>query len=366
MVATPVLIASLSRNPAIFRTVQRGTHRAFSAARSHGTPIEEQEPGMSSVTVMETLRADARHAQGAEISLRNASALCRAVETLIAAGASRIELDLADAERADAVGLAALLGAASRASRARARLTIRPGAALHDVLRRAQLLEELPLVAATDAVDAVVELPDVSAGDAGAAFVAHTRRLGLRPPTADDADLFVRWAYDALLDEMMGSELLYHCRHLGDDRDAVQGLVQHDPTAVTLLVEPLAAPFRPLGFVRLYGINLAQQFGFLEIAMTEVETLRKGWGVEAARLFVAWAHDVLGLSRVEAKVYDYNLLSVNALRRNGFQQEGVLRQARLHNGQRWDILVFSLLEAEMIAQRRREQFPYLGLWSEPR
>jgi RimJ/RimL family protein N-acetyltransferase len=39
--------------------------------------------------------------------------------------------------------------------------------------------------------------------------------------------------------------------------------------------------------------------------------------------------DVLGLRRLEAKVYEYNVLSMNSLARNGFRQEGVLRQAGL-------------------------------------
>jgi RimJ/RimL family protein N-acetyltransferase/anti-anti-sigma regulatory factor len=321
---------------------------------------------MSVATVIEDLRRSARHAHAAEVSIRNAGALSRAVEARLAAGASRITIDLGDAERADAVGLATLIEAAARAADAGARLAIRPSPALHEALLRAQLLDELPLVQTADPQDAVVELPEIAGDDSGAAFVAHTGRLGLRPAAADEAGLFARWASDPLLDQMVGSELLYHCRHLGADHGGVQALLRHDPTAVTLLVEPLDPPFRALGFVRLYGINLAQQFGFLEIAMTTVESLRNGWGIEAARLFVAWAHDVLGLRRIEAKVYEYNVLSVNALRRNGFQREGVLRRARLCNGRRWNILVFALLEEDMAAQRQRERFPYLGFWSQPR
>jgi RimJ/RimL family protein N-acetyltransferase/ABC-type transporter Mla MlaB component len=325
-----------------------------------------EESGMLAGTVVEGLRTSERRAQAAELSLRNAPALCRAIEAELAEGTPRIALDLSDLGRADAVGLATLVKAAERAARAEARFAIRPSAGLREALLRAQLFEELPLVAAVDAADTVVPLPGIPGSDTGAAFVTHTHRLGLRLPAPDDVDLFVRWAQDPLLDQMVGSELLYQCRHRGADRGAVRALLRHDPTALTFLVEPLEPPFRTLGFVRMYGINLAQQYGFIEIAMTTVESVRHGWGVEAARLLVAWAHDVLGLRRVEAKVYEYNVLSVNALRRNGFQREGVLREARIYNGQRWNILVYSLLAEEMAAQRERERFPYLGFWSQPR
>ena len=38
---------------------------------------------------------------------------------------------------------------------------------------------------------------------------------------------------------------------------------------------------------------------------------------------------------------------MNCLTRNGFTLEGTLRQARMHGGRRWDILVFSALEPEV-------------------
>jgi RimJ/RimL family protein N-acetyltransferase len=73
--------------------------------------------------------------------------------------------------------------------------------------------------------------------------------------------------------------------------------------------------------------------------------------------------DALEIHRVEAKVYAYNVLSVNSLRRNGFQQEGVLREAKTYKGRRWDILVFAILEDEMRTQRAQECFPYMGFWA---
>jgi RimJ/RimL family protein N-acetyltransferase/anti-anti-sigma regulatory factor len=301
-------------------------------------------------------------ARAAELSVRTAAAVCRAIEARLAARASCIALDLRAADRVDAVGLATLLAAVARVSREGAHLVVRPSDAVRNALLQAQLLDAVPIEGAADRPDAVVALPDVGK-DPGVAFVANTAHVALRLPPADAVEQFARWGDDALLDQMVGSELLYRCRQRRFPAGHAQRLIEHDPTAVTLLVEGLHPPFGTLGFVRLYGINLVQRFGFLEIAMPGVEAVRKGRGIEAARLFLAWAHDVLGLARVESKVYDYNVLSANALRRNGFQQEAVLRSARVYDGKRWDILVFSLLEAEMAAQRERERFPYLGLWS---
>jgi RimJ/RimL family protein N-acetyltransferase len=114
--------------------------------------------------------------------------------------------------------------------------------------------------------------------------------------------------------------------------------------------------------VRLHGIHLIERFAFIETALGDASSLRKGWGVEASRLALAYAMDTLEVHRVEAKVYAYNLLSINALRRNGFELEGVLREARTYDGRRWDVLVFSILNAEMQAQRARDGFSPMSLW----
>jgi RimJ/RimL family protein N-acetyltransferase len=163
---------------------------------------------------------------------------------------------------------------------------------------------------------------------------------------------------------MVGSDLLYQCRHLGAYHPDFVAAVFADPTAVTAVVQPRGA--EAVGFVRLYGICLPQQFGFLETAMASVASVRRAWGIDASRVFLAYAVDTLGLERIEAKVYAYNVLSANSLKRNGFAEEGVLRGARTYDGQRWDIRVFSILAEEMRAQRTCERFPYMGLWQADR
>jgi RimJ/RimL family protein N-acetyltransferase len=77
----------------------------------------------------------------------------------------------------------------------------------------------------------------------------------------------------------------------------------------------------------------------------------------ASRLMAFYGLDVIGLRRLEAKAYAYNPLSINTLRRNGFTQEGVLRQAAYRDGQYWDIIVFGILREEIEEQRRKD--PYL-------
>jgi RimJ/RimL family protein N-acetyltransferase len=187
--------------------------------------------------------------------------------------------------------------------------------------------------------------------------------LALRLPQREDLERFGQWAVDPLLTQMIGSDLLYRCRHLGTEHPDVTAAILESVTSLTALVAPLDRLDHVVGFLRLYEIRLSSGFAFLETAIADPQACRRGWGVEASRLLVAYAMDALELHRVEAKVFHYNTLSINALRRNGFQQEGVLREAHVFDGQRWDLLVFSILKSEMMAQRQeREQFPYMGFW----
>jgi RimJ/RimL family protein N-acetyltransferase len=89
--------------------------------------------------------------------------------------------------------------------------------------------------------------------------------------------------------------------------------------------------------------------------LTDRRAIRRGFGVEAGKLISYYGVDVLGLRRIEAKVYEYNRLSANSLRRNGFRQEGVLRKAGFQDGQCWDMFVFGILKDEIAEQRRKDR-----------
>jgi hypothetical protein len=289
-----------------------------------------------------------------------APALCEAASKAVGS-VEHVWLDLEDVKVTDVVGLAAVLQTCRVLQAGGAQVSIMPSAAVYRALLSAAIVEELPLerrgVEPPDGTP-VVELGNV---DDLPRDVASTVRVQVKRPAWGDMEFIAQWAKEPLLEQMVGSSLLHLCRHLGPYDPEVVACALHDPTAFTVFVYPRDS-VTPAGFVRLYGVNLSEGFGFLETALVDRRALRAGLGVEASRLVLAWAMDTLGLRRAEAKVYAYNVLSVNSLRRNGFVQEGLLRRARIWDGQRWDILVFGILDEEMSRQRAREGFPYMGFW----
>jgi len=207
-------------------------------------------------------------------------------------------------------------------------------------------------------------------GDDHENVVVRGRRVYLRALMPADLEFLSEWADDEFLQRMVGSEFLRSFKHAYDKHPSFYEASLSDPTQVALVI--MAVDQRdprwkkPLGLVRLFSIHLQEGYAFLETLLGDQRAIRRGFGVEAGKLICAYGLDVLGLRRIEAKVYEYNRLSINSLIRHGFRQEGILRKAGFYGGRHYDVLVFGILREELEAQRKTEvdhgsyHFPFTG------
>jgi ribosomal-protein-serine acetyltransferase len=76
----------------------------------------------------------------------------------------------------------------------------------------------------------------------------------------------------------------------------------------------------------------------------------KGLATQAARAIIDWAVETRGAHRVEWQVKAGNLASIAVARRLGMTRDGVLREAMLHRGKRFDLEVWSVLAPQWRAQ----------------
>lgn len=297
-----------------------------------------------------------------DLTYVRAGALTRAISETLARRPRTLWLNLEDIKVVDVVGLAVIAQAMGRAELAGTPCALFPSSVAYRGLFAAGVLDRFQVDRRRGpergSPDESIELP----ASAPPEFLARTRRLGLRPPSWDDLDVLRHWAQDTLLDELVGSDVLAMCRHLGPHDPEFVSQVIGSPTALTLLVHPADSSAEPVGFVRLYNVNVEQGFAFLETVIAQPRTRRTAWGVEATRLASAYAVDALGVQRLETKAFAYNVLSINTLKRNGFSQEGRLRQARAHDGRRWDILVFGIVMPDIRTALADDGFPRMGLW----
>jgi RimJ/RimL family protein N-acetyltransferase len=190
--------------------------------------------------------------------------------------------------------------------------------------------------------------------------ISRGTRVYLRTFTPADLAHLAAWVDDPFLERMVGSEFLHAFKHDWDKAPGFHDAVMNDPSQVVLMVEANRGWDVPVGVVRLFNIHLLEGYAFLETIIADQHAIRRGYGVEAGKLISYYGVDVLGIHRIEAKVYAYNVLSMNSLRRNGFHQEGVLRQAGFDGTRYWDVIVFGILKDEIEAVRKRDKV-YLPL-----
>jgi RimJ/RimL family protein N-acetyltransferase len=186
-------------------------------------------------------------------------------------------------------------------------------------------------------------------------LISRGRRCWLRTLTLPDLDLLTEWVDDPFLERMVGSELLQTYKHVYDKSPDFFDAVLTDPTQVVLVIEANQGWDQPIGIVRLYNIHLLEGYAFLETIVTDHRALRRGFGIEAAQLIAYYGVDVLGLRRIEAKAYEYNHLSINSMKKNGFVQEGVLREAGFDGEKFCNVVVFGILREEIEEQRRKHK-----------
>jgi RimJ/RimL family protein N-acetyltransferase len=188
-----------------------------------------------------------------------------------------------------------------------------------------------------------------------AGLVSQGTRVYLRTMRPADLEYLSEWAEDPFTERMVGSQFLNTYKHVYDKDPSFYDACLTDTTQVVLMIEANRGWDRPIGLARLFDIHLFEGYAFLEVMLTDRRAIRRGFGVEAGKLISYYGVDVLGLRRIEAKVYEYNHLSANSLRRNGFRQEGILRKAGFQDGQCWDMFVFGILKDEIAEQRRKDR-----------
>jgi ribosomal-protein-alanine N-acetyltransferase len=196
------------------------------------------------------------------------------------------------------------------------------------------------------------------AGDAPApgTVITRGRYIHLRTFTPADLAHLSRWADDPYLSHMVGSELLQVYKDVYERDPSFYDAVLVDTTQIVLIIMCNDGAPEPIGLVRLFNIHQSEGYAGIETIVGDRRPRWRGLGVQASRLMAYYGVDVLGLRRIEAKAYEYNPLSINTLKRNGFTHEGTLRKASWRDGRYWDILVFGLLRDELEEQRRQDRY----------
>ncbi|HEY7172765.1 MAG TPA: GNAT family N-acetyltransferase [Vicinamibacterales bacterium] len=147
------------------------------------------------------------------------------------------------------------------------------------------------------------------------------RFLSPPPTTTDGFEKFIAWAHR---ERAVGRYISFAVAARGDDR--------------------------PIGLFQIR--SLEPDFGCAEWGFAlAVEYWGTGLFVDAARLAIDFAFDVLGTHRLEARAALSNGRGNGALRKLGATQEGVLRRSLLRNGEFLDQALWTIVADEWLRTR---------------
>jgi diamine N-acetyltransferase len=199
-------------------------------------------------------------------------------------------------------------------------------------------------------VTTVLELAPPSHQSVADDVFAVGKRVYARALRVSDLPYLSAWADDPLLEEMVGSEFFHDFVHVYRRSPTFLDALRADRTQINMVVATREGD-RPIGLVRLFNLHRRDGYAFLETIVADPRDLRLGYGIEGSKLIAYWAIDVLKLRRLEAKVYPWNRLSINTMKRRHWKLEGVLREAVFHDGEYRDLLVFGILAHEIAANK---------------
>ena len=175
----------------------------------------------------------------------------------------------------------------------------------------------------------------------------HGSRVRLTALHSDDLPTIARWYLDA------GFMRLYDARPAVPKTEAALARWLEE---VGKAENTLAFAIRPvegddlIGTLELDGILWTHGVCGIGIAIGDRANWGQGYGTEAAGLALAFAFDELNLHRVQATVFSTNERSIALFEKLGFRREGVFREFLHRDGERYDMVLYGLLEHEWRAR----------------
>ncbi len=101
-----------------------------------------------------------------------------------------------------------------------------------------------------------------------------------------------------------------------------------------------------VGLVSLTNINYVNRTAEFHIMIGESDNQNQGIGTYAVDTMLKHAFNNLNLNRIYLEVLKTNDRAIRVYEKNGFQREGVLRQAFYKNGKYEDAIIMSVLKEE--------------------
>ncbi len=169
--------------------------------------------------------------------------------------------------------------------------------------------------------------------------IIHGEHVFLRPITADDFLLLVKWNQDEELNDLMGGDYpatveectLWH-KEVSSDRHRQLFAIEAEGIGL-------------IGDIELDHIAWRSGDAELRVRIGEPHWRGRGFGTEAIKLVLRHAFETLTLNRVYLRVFASNRRAITSYRKVGFRTEGALTR-RIAGGEPREIVLMRILRDE--------------------
>jgi ribosomal-protein-alanine N-acetyltransferase len=172
-------------------------------------------------------------------------------------------------------------------------------------------------------------------------YICESERLYLRKVQYTDISSIIEWKSDPLVRKMALGRIIEISREK-EEKD-ISKAIESDNELYFILVKKKEDI--PIGYIRINWLDKNHLFGWLRFALGKERG--KGFAYEGLKSLLSHLFNK-GLHRMDAEVYQNNKAALKLLKKLGFKQEGIKRDAHFDGEKYLDIIVLGLLREDFI------------------
>lgn len=165
------------------------------------------------------------------------------------------------------------------------------------------------------------------------------KRVRLRALRREDSALLYEWINQR---ELVIFNASYHPVSDVDHESWLESMLKKRFDLVIFVIEDIASG-QAIGSCQLFNINWRHRSAELQIRIGDQLFQNQGLGSEAVQLLCRFGFDDLNLHRIYLSVFKKNERAIDAYRKCGFVEEGVMREAAFIDAQWLDVTLMGLL-----------------------
>ena len=165
--------------------------------------------------------------------------------------------------------------------------------------------------------------------------------LFLGPMMMEDAEIFVKWLNDYRVTDGIGKTK--DVTTIENEIEYLQEITKKGDYNFSIVTKDKE---KLIGTCSLMNINNINQTAEVGILIGEESARGKGYGTEVLKIILDYGFNTLNLHNIYLGVYSFNEQAISCYKKVGFKEAGRIREAKFHNGKRYDDIKMDILRDE--------------------